>query len=210
MQPRHGVRRDAAHETVSDHKIRSHLERRHERGEITEIIAVVRIAHDDVAAPGSTDSALEGASIPTLRHRDHPRTQLSGDLDRTVRTAVIGHHDLASERGLLEIAMRLLDADSERLFLIEAWNQDGQGQLAESFSFVSRLGNGQDRCQNGVGAPVQVRHICIEVVRTLQRFARPSHCGADQRSRAPSISAASRSGVGRADRGSAGDGEAEG
>jgi hypothetical protein len=41
----------------------------------------------------------------------------------------------------MEIAVRLLDADGERLFLVEAGYQDGQGQVVDRIGLMRCVGN---------------------------------------------------------------------
>ena len=76
--------------------------------------------------------------IPPFRAPPYPRSDTGITRAPLVRRSRLsdrccrcGHHDLARKPGSLDIAARLLDADGERLFLVEAGNQDGQGQVVD-------------------------------------------------------------------------------
>jgi len=60
-------------------------------------VAVVGVAHDDIAAAGGGDAAAEGAAVALLGHRDDARAEPGGDGLRAVGAAVIGDDDLGRE-----------------------------------------------------------------------------------------------------------------
>src|SRR5437667_412252 len=58
-----------------------------------EVVAVVSIAHDDVAAARRGDAALQCAPVTALAHADHARAAARRDLRRAVTAAVVGDDD---------------------------------------------------------------------------------------------------------------------
>ena len=89
------------------------------RGDLEEVVAVVRITHQDEAAAGCGDAGHQRAPVaPFGSTCDDARSRSSGDLRGAVAAAVVGDHHLACEMSVLRHRpKRLLDADAERVGL---------------------------------------------------------------------------------------------
>ena len=96
MQWRHGTRFDSAPEAVAQHDIVTLAQFFHESRHIGEVVAVVRIAHDDVRTACACDARTQRRPITAFRHANHARAALFRDLNRTVRRPVIRDNDFAA------------------------------------------------------------------------------------------------------------------
>ena len=63
VEPWHRPRSYPALKAIADHKLESVAQGVHEGIEIREVIGIIRIAHDDVSAPGRGDSTDEGGAV---------------------------------------------------------------------------------------------------------------------------------------------------
>src|SRR3954451_16098830 len=100
MEWRHRPRQDdtsARRQATTLDKLVAFTEARHELRNLAEIIAVVGIAHYDVAAGRLGKARHQGVAVTPLRHRHHPGPVPPGDLGGAVGTAVVGHDDLAAD-----------------------------------------------------------------------------------------------------------------
>jgi hypothetical protein len=98
------------------------------RGEIREVVTVVRVTEDDIAALCRGNAADERASIARSGDRNDSSAQLVGDVQRSVGTAVVRDDDLAGDLELPDGVVSLLNADPQRLGLIEARHDDREFQ----------------------------------------------------------------------------------
>src|SRR5260370_18780594 len=95
MQGRHGAWFDFAPEAVAHHDVVAFAQFFHESRHVGEVVAVVRIPHDNEWAAGSGDARAQRRAVPALRHANHARTVLFGNLNRAVRRPVIRHNYFA-------------------------------------------------------------------------------------------------------------------
>ena len=120
MQRRHGAGRDAAFESVAHDEVATVtqlFDERHERGEV---VAVIGIPHDDEPPARRRDPSHERASVALGLDRHDARPPGLGDGLRAVGAAVVGDDDLAGDTVVGEAGAGFLDADGERLGLVEA------------------------------------------------------------------------------------------
>src|SRR4030095_13107574 len=80
VQERHCARLNSALEAIAHDQIEARSELFHEWFEVAEIVAVIRVPHDDVFASGRLYPAEERAAIAFLRHFDDPGACPGGDL----------------------------------------------------------------------------------------------------------------------------------
>ncbi len=104
VQRRHGAGGDPALEPVAHDEVGAAAQARDERLERTEIVGVVRVAHDDEAAVRGLDAAAQRRAIALLRDRHDAGAQIRGDLLRAVGAAVVGDQDLAGDACGLQIS----------------------------------------------------------------------------------------------------------
>src|SRR5215472_10200759 len=95
MQRRHSTTLDAALETVTHDQVRAGAQSMEEGQQACEIVAIVSVAHDHVAAARGQDAAHQGASVPAFGHFDHAGASGLGEQLAPVRAAVVGHENLA-------------------------------------------------------------------------------------------------------------------
>ena len=120
MQRRHGPGRDASLEAIADNEVATVsqlFDERHERGEV---VAVVGIGHDDEPPARRRDPSHERAAVALGLDRHDARAPGLGDGLRAVCAAVVGDDDLAGDAVVGEAGAGFLDADGERLGLVEA------------------------------------------------------------------------------------------
>src|SRR5690606_36577601 len=88
--PGHGARGDAAGEAVAHDEGIAGAEPFDEGAEILEVVAVVRIAHDDIAAAGRFDAAHERGAIALFGDIDHTGAGFARNDLAAVARAVVG------------------------------------------------------------------------------------------------------------------------
>ena len=152
MQRRHGARLDAALEPVAHHQIVAFAQFFDEGIERAEIVAVVGVGHDDVAASRRGDAAEQSAAIALARDRDHARTQGLGNFPGAVRAAVVGNQNLAVDIPAVDKIFGLFDADADRLRLVEAGHE--HGQLAGSRRRRARVPRGIGHGNHEITGPL--------------------------------------------------------
>ena len=96
-----------------------------ESGHVTEVVTVVRIAHDDVTSMRRADTAHQRVSIATQRNGNHTGAQCLGQLYRAVGAAVVRNDHFPRNTRLLQRRKRLLDARPNCLMLVQAGHDDG-------------------------------------------------------------------------------------
>jgi hypothetical protein len=90
-----------------------------------EVVAVVGVTHNDVAASRSCDAGAQGGSVSTLLHMEYARTMRLGDLDRSVRGTVVGDDHFSGQGTLGKSTQGFVDADAERIGLVQTGDDDG-------------------------------------------------------------------------------------
>ena len=124
MQRRHGARTDAALEAVAHDQRIARAQLLQETLETAEVVAVVGVAHDDVAAARRGDAGDERRAVAALLDRDHARAGLGRERARVVARAVVRDEYFAVDAGALEEAARLLYAPADRGRLVQARHED--------------------------------------------------------------------------------------
>ena len=96
-----------------------------ERREVLERVRLVGVAHDDVlpACRGQPRDVCAPVASPALR--DDTSAVCGGDLGRAVRGAVVHDDHLAASLRAPDPLERLVDDFSDRLFLVQAGDDDG-------------------------------------------------------------------------------------
>ena len=89
VERRHGPWFDFAPEPVAHHHVIAFAQFFHESRHIAEVVAVVRVPHDDERTAGAGDARAQRSAVAALRHSNHPRSVLFRDSHRIVRRAVV-------------------------------------------------------------------------------------------------------------------------
>src|SRR5262249_23678628 len=140
----------AAQEAVAHHQVVALAQPDEEVVEVGEIVAVVAIAHDDVAPARCADSGEQRAAVAAGGDVDYTRAPTARDLLRAIGAAVVGDDDLAVDARIAQIPFGLLDAGSQRFRLVEARHQDrqlGHGLLSSERSAARTGGAARRRCR---------------------------------------------------------------
>ena len=111
---------------AAHHQIEPLPELLHEAFDPGEIVAAVRIAHDDPFPAGRFNARAQGAAIALFLYGDDPRPRLSGDGRRPVGAPVVGDQHFPAQPRPLQAGARLFNAASQRFRLVEARHQDRQ------------------------------------------------------------------------------------
>ena len=125
----HRSRLDAAGEPVAQHEVVAVLELADEVVDPAEVVRGVGVAHHDVPAASGVDAAAECRSVAALADAHDPGAELLGDPVRAVGAAVVGYDHLTGEAGRGDPDERALDAEADRLRLVQARNDDTHDRL---------------------------------------------------------------------------------
>ena len=124
--PGHRSRRDPAEKAVAHHEIHADAQLLDERIEPAEVVAVVSVAHDDVAAASVLRAVIQSGPVATLGHMNDSSALSLRDLWRAVRGSVVRHDHFPSKPKTGNAAVSLLNARANRECLVEAGHEHGQ------------------------------------------------------------------------------------
>src|SRR5579871_1635981 len=102
VQKRHGPRRDSAFETIAHDHVESSAQFLDERGNRGEVVAIIRISHDDELASCRSNTAAEGTPVAPGRHLHHARSHAFRYFDRSILASVIGNQYFAANPQLIQ------------------------------------------------------------------------------------------------------------
>ncbi len=94
--------------------------------DLEEVVAVVRVAHDDVGPARRVDRTHQRGAVAPFVDVHHTRPHPLGDPGRAVAAAVIPDDHLAFDSLLGEHALHLANAGLEGVRLVEARHHDRQ------------------------------------------------------------------------------------
>src|SRR6185437_667963 len=92
------------------HEVIPFAKLRQESGDLSEVVAVVGVAHHHVATARRSDSAHQRASVTLLGNWDDTRAKRGRDFLRPVRASIVGDDHLARDLMLAQRLHRLADA----------------------------------------------------------------------------------------------------
>ena len=124
--PGHGAGLDLAGEAIAHDEVIAVAEFGDKGAEIGEVVAVVGVAHDEVAATGGGAGGVEGRAVATDGNVNDAGTVCECDRLRAVGRPVVAEDDLAGDARGREEALRFSEAERERLGFVEAGHDDGQ------------------------------------------------------------------------------------
>ncbi len=125
MRPGHGPVCDSAREPVPHDHVGATVEGRHQARQVTEVVGVVRVAHDDVVAAGLLESAQIGLAVAATPLVDDARARGGRDLRRPVRRPVVDDDNFTRGPAALQPLDGFLDADADGGLLVQARHDDG-------------------------------------------------------------------------------------
>src|ERR1700734_2581534 len=118
--PRHRPAFDLAATAISHHDVVALPPHFDEARHLAEVIAVVRIAHDDELPASGCNSSPQSRAITTRRHTYDACAKFFGDVGRSVRRTVVRNDNLAAQSSGLKRVERLSDANPNRIGLVKA------------------------------------------------------------------------------------------
>ncbi len=130
VEPGHRAGTNRAFESIAHDDVGPAAQPVDEPAEIGEIVAVVAIAHDDVAAASVRKAAPQGVAVTLERMPDHAGPCSDGDLAAAVgmsRCRRSALHRLNAEP--LHRLPSLVDADRQRALFVQARHHDSQFEL---------------------------------------------------------------------------------
>jgi len=148
--PDHRAGFDTTIESVAHDQVKALAQLVDERTDRGEVVAVIRVAHDHVAASRRVDATDQGAAVAPSRDVDHARAKLLGDHPRAVGAAVVGDDDLRRKAVPGDRLLRFADAGRDRFHLVETRHDDRK--LDFGFGRVFRLLPGALRDAHGGAA----------------------------------------------------------
>jgi len=122
----HRARFDAPREAITHHQFVSGAKLLHKGHQGHEIVAAVRITHDDIAAIRRFDPVPQRVAVATLRDINDPRTAFLGNLLRSIGAAVIRDQNLAIDAVLIQKPPRILDAERQCFRFVQAGHENRQ------------------------------------------------------------------------------------
>src|SRR6185436_2935918 len=126
VQKGHGPFADLAAKAVAHDQRIAFAQPGHEAVEAREVIAVVGVAHDDVAAARRGDPSGQRRAVAAPGHVDHSRAGALRQLARAVVGAVVGDQHFAVDSRALQEAARLGNAAADGHRLVQAGHQNRQ------------------------------------------------------------------------------------
>src|SRR6267378_3376215 len=126
VKQRHGAFADAAAKAVAHHQRIAFAQLAYEGIEAAEVVAVVRIAHDDVAAARGGDASCQRRTVAAPGDFDNAGPGTLRHEPRAVDRSVVGDQHFSINPRALEKATRLGDAQRDRRGLVEARHEDRQ------------------------------------------------------------------------------------
>ncbi len=123
--PGHGAGLDLAGEAIAHDQIGAAAKRGEESLEVGEIVALVAVGHDDVAAGGFVEAAAQRVAVAAERLLDHSGAGGGGQSGAVVDRAVVDDDHLAGCRQVGQRRLRLPHAGGHGPRLVEARHDDG-------------------------------------------------------------------------------------
>ena len=130
MGPRHGSRANGSatrRQPAALNEIGTRFQFRYKLGNHGEVVALIRVTHDDKFSASGGDPTAKRTSIIGRRDALDPSTRRHRDRDRSVSAAIVGNDHLTEETRIAQGRHRLRDARPHRVLLIEARNHDRDG-----------------------------------------------------------------------------------
>jgi ribosomal protein L34E len=126
VKSRHRSGFDTTRKPVSHDEVGSATKCLDERPKVGEVVTVVGIAHDDELAFGIGNTGRESSAITTNRDIDDTRAFGTGNVLRTVRTAVVSDHNLSVDAQTCNRGFGFTDTHRKRFRLVETWENDSE------------------------------------------------------------------------------------
>ena len=131
MQGRHGAGPDAssaARKPTTLHEVETRAQLFEKPGDLAEIVAVVRVPHDDVTPARRFDAACQRAAITGLLDANDPCSESLGNLTRSIGAAVVSDDDFSGDVIFAEGFLGLEDATLESVGFIQTRHDHRQFQ----------------------------------------------------------------------------------
>ena len=127
VRERHGTWRNGSTSTGKTaplNEVVACAQRCHELRDLEEVVAVVGVSHNDELPVRCLDSSHQRTAVAGSFHMNQPRAELLGNRLRSVGAPIVCDHDLAVNARIPQSALRLFDAGTECLCLVQARDDD--------------------------------------------------------------------------------------
>src|SRR5882724_3569865 len=122
MKRRHRARLDSAAETIAHHQVVTLAQFLYKLWYFAEVIAVVSVAHNNESALRCGYSCFQRRAVASFGDTNHSCSMRFSKLDRTVGRAIICHHHFATQPRSPKRRDCFVDAERQRLHLVETRN----------------------------------------------------------------------------------------
>ena len=126
VQKRHSLRSYSSLETISHHQIVSLIKLANEITDLVEIVAIVRISHDNEISSRGGNASPQCAAVATDINRYNPRTKFGCDGLGTIRAAIVRYDHLSAEAETFHCYENLVYTGTKGRALIQTGHYDGQ------------------------------------------------------------------------------------
>ena len=151
MQRRHGPLGNATPEAVSHYEIETSAKFVKKFGDLSEVVAIVRVGHEDIGSQSSGNTHSDGAAVTFFGRADDASSRCFGYFRGSIRRAVVRNDYLAGNSGSAQDLVRLANTDTNCFRLIEA------GHHHRKFNFPTR------RVRFIIGCIYRGRHIAPRI-----------------------------------------------
>src|SRR6202035_1036192 len=124
MRPRHRALLDPACEAVAHDQVVTEPQTLEDWRNLTEVVALVGVAHDDEATRRCRDTAPNRRAVSGFIDGDDLGSVGEGNLLRTIGAAVVRNQDLRAEIQLRDRSTGTVDTFADGLGLVQARHQD--------------------------------------------------------------------------------------
>ena len=131
--------------TIADDEFVSFAPFAHEARNFREIVAAIRVTHDDEFAAGVFNAFAQCAAVAFQYCAHDPSAVLLRDCHRSVAGTVVSHHNFSRNTGIAESGYGFIYAESNRARLVQARDDNrhfdlmGFGRLGGVPSLRTRL-----------------------------------------------------------------------
>jgi hypothetical protein len=125
MENRHRSRQDpsaTASESATLNEVEAISQLIQEFRDLTEIVAVIRVAHYYQRCSRGSNSGHQGTAVASLAHLNYARAEPRRNFSRAIGASIVGNNNLSSDLICQQRMLCLFNADGERIRFIEAWH----------------------------------------------------------------------------------------
>ncbi len=108
----------------------------------SEVVAEVRVAHDEESSVGGFHTCAEGVAVAFFGDIDNAGTKRAGYVLGSISAAIVGDEDFTFDSGICKASLCGGNAIGESFRLVEAGHENGNFHMLELISTFAGLQNG--------------------------------------------------------------------